>query len=129
MADVRTDWGYVVNERLVTLPVGTVRGFADGGIARFLSIPSAAPPEGPLRFALPAPVPAWQGVRDATVAGPIAPQSPMLSDLDIDVTAIGGPDWHAGGADYLTLNIWRPDDARADIPVMLFIHGGGFVGG
>jgi para-nitrobenzyl esterase len=118
-----------MNERLVTLPAGTVRGSADSGIASFLSIPYAAPPEGPLRFAPPAPVPVWQGVRDATVAGPIAPQSPMLADLDIDVTSISGPSWQPGSADYLTLNVWRPDDARSGLPVMLFIHGGGFVAG
>lgn len=33
----------------------------------------------------------------------------------------------ARGEDYLTLNIWRPAGGGAGLPVMVWIHGGGFV--
>lgn len=38
-----------------------------------------------------------------------------------------GPGW-VRGSDYLTVNLWAPPDARR-CPVMVFVHGGGFVAG
>jgi len=113
---------------LATVPGGDIRGSTDGKIARFLGVPYAAPPGGARRFALPAPVEAWKGVRDATVAGPMPPQTRTpLPGLDVDLLL--GPPWKPGSDDYLTLNIWKPDDARSGCPVMVWIHGGGFISG
>lgn len=111
----------------IMIPAGAIRGAADGGVRRFLGIPYAAPPVGALRFAAPVPPEPWSGVRDATVPGPCTPHR-VKEFPGLDVTPLIGRGWQ-GGDDYLTLNIWRPDDDRTDLPVMVFIHGGGFVVG
>ena len=46
---------------------GAVRGIRSDGIAKFLGVPYAKPPLGPLRFRAPQPLHGWQGVRE-TVA-------------------------------------------------------------
>ena len=46
----------------------------------------------------------------------------------MDTTPFIGDGWHQGD-DYLTANIWTPDIAAKGLPVMVFIHGGGWIGG
>ncbi len=105
---------------------GIVRGLAKDGICRFLSIPYAAPPVGENRFREPQPVITWTGERDTSEAGPSAPH--RIKDFPaIDVVPLVGTG-SEGGEDYLTLNIWAPEAATGR-PVMVFIHGGGFVVG
>lgn len=105
---------------------GQIRGTRDGVVLRFLSVPYAGPPVGENRFRAPQPVEGWSGVRDATVAGPCAPH--LIRDFPkLDVVPLVGTGGLAGG-DYLTLNVWAPADAEK-VPVMVWIHGGGFVVG
>ena len=105
---------------------GQVRGTREDGVLRFLSIPYAAPPIGGFRFKQPQPVAPWSGVRDATEAGPCAPH--LIRNFPaIDVVPLVGSGSLEGG-DYLTLNVWAPAD-REKRPVMVWIHGGGFVVG
>lgn len=112
--------------RTVILPTGTLSGRCRDGICRFLAVPYAAPPVGERRFAEPGPVATWDGVRDATRPGPAAPQ--IIKQLPyLDVISVVG-DGGERGDDYLTLNVWAPDGATGR-PVMVFIHGGGFVVG
>jgi para-nitrobenzyl esterase len=118
----------LMTEVLATVAEGVLVGTAENGIARFMSVPYAAPPVGERRFAAPQPVAAWSGRRDATRPGATAPQAAPQSFPKLDVGPIAGPGW-VRGDDYLTLNIWRPDDARAGRPVIVFIHGGGSVAG
>ncbi len=113
------------SECFATVAEGRLRGFARGGIRRFLSVPYAAPPVGANRFQPPRPVVPWDGVRDATQAGATPPQS-MMALPGLDVSSSFAPGW-VEGDDYLTLNVWRPDDDRTDLPVMVYIHGGGFI--
>ena len=105
---------------------GWVQGFCRDGICRFLGIPYAAPPAGKNRFREPQPVEPWDGVRDATRPGPSSPQE-LKPFPAIDVVPLIG-DGYERGDDYLTLNIWTPESA-ADRPVMVFIHGGGYIVG
>jgi carboxylesterase type B len=100
---------------------GLVQGLRTGGIVRFLGVPYAAPPE---RFAPPRPPDAWDGPRDATAPGDCALHR-IARFPGIDVEPLVGPGG-LGGRDYLTLNVWTPE-AAAGRPVMVFIHGGGFV--
>ncbi len=101
---------------------GLVRGARANGVRRFLGVPYAAPPVGDLRFERPRPPPAWTGVRDATQPGPTAPQ--FHRDFPgLDIKPLVGTGW-ARGDDFLTVNVWCPDDDGAGRPVMVFIHGG-----
>jgi len=95
---------------------GPVKGFTVGDVAEFRGIPYAAPPVGVRRWQTPhAPLP-WTGTRDATAYGPACEQ--QLAAYPVS-------------EDCLTLNIFAPSSATAksNLPVMVWIHGGGFIGG
>lgn len=95
----------------VQTTAGAVRGVA-GPIATFRGIPFAAPPVGDLRWRPPVPVAPWPGVRDATRFGAACTQ----------------PGQPRSAEDCLFLNVWTPAArARAGLPVMVFVHGGGLV--
>lgn len=108
----------------ISLSGGTVRGERDGDIVRFLGVPYAAPPVGEARFAAPQPA-AWEGAREAE-AGPCAPQR-IRAFPGLDIFALVG-NGQPQGDDFLTVNVWAPADAQA-APVMVWVHGGGFVVG
>ncbi|MEQ8482992.1 MAG: carboxylesterase family protein [Pseudomonadales bacterium] len=99
---------------------GDVVGFIDAHGARaWLGIPFAAPPVGTLRWRAPQPPVPWAGVREALSAGGRCPQKPSpLAEGDQAGAAV------AGQEDCLYLNVWAPPNAR-DLPVMLWVHGGG----
>lgn len=101
---------------------GAVRG--DGA---FFTIPYAAPARGSARFAAPAPHPGWAGVRDGTAFGPNAPQTERKLG-DVDLSGYFGDGWHPG-EEYRSVNVWTPDAHGSGAPVMVFVHGGGFVAG
>lgn len=104
---------------------GRVRGIGDGRVRRFLGVPYAAAPVGAHRFAPPAPHPAWDGVRDAVDPGATAPH--RVKDFPgLDVSPLIGTGW-VQDDDYLATNVFAPDDDRTGRPVMVWIHGGGFV--
>lgn len=108
---------------IVQTTVGAVRGrWRDDGSAAFLGVPFARAPVGALRFAAPAPVTPWDGVRDAVAFGP-TPQRWMAPDPLI-------PEPSVPGDATLNVNVITPTpgvDAR--LPVMVWIHGGGYVSG
>jgi len=103
---------------------GAVRGETRDGVASFLGIPYAASPTGPLRFRPPAAPESWDGVREATALGPTPPRPDYAAPFDelLPEPAIPGDDW-------LNLNVWTPDPGGAGLPVMVWIHGGGFSNG
>ncbi|MEW2355515.1 carboxylesterase family protein [Spirillospora sp. NPDC029432] len=96
---------------------GPVRGVPDGPVTAYLGIPYARAG----RFAAPRPVPAWNGVRDASSPGPAAPQPP--SRLERVMGAFHVPQ----AEDCLSLNVWAPPGGGH--PVLVFVHGGGFTSG
>ncbi len=98
---------------------GQVAGAADGQVISFKGIPYAAPPVGPLRWKAPEPAPSWAGVRDAKAYGNACPQLERK-----EAWAQVGPQ----SEDCLFLNVWRPAKP-GKYPVMVFLHGGGFVYG
>jgi len=114
-------------ENTVVTANGAVRGFRHDGTTAFLNIPYAAAPLGIGRFQAPQPHAPWLGVRDATNPGPNAPQSERKLG-NVDMSAYFGPGW-VRGEDYLTVNVWTPDTEGERLPVMVFVHGGGFVAG
>ncbi|XP_027220673.2 juvenile hormone esterase [Penaeus vannamei] len=90
----------------------------------YYGIPYAQPPVGGLRFKAPVKVEPWTGVRDGTAQPPYCTQTPFASflkgRLEID-----------GVEDCLYLNVFtpKPNSERARLPVMVFIHGGGYFSG
>jgi para-nitrobenzyl esterase len=110
---------------------GAVRGRTLAESQVFYAIPYAAAPEGRARFAAPEPHQPWPGIRDATTPGPTAPQPRRDGFGLLDMSPFFGPGW-VRDPDYLAVNIWTPpmnDAAAQPHPVMVFVHGGGFVAG
>lgn len=103
----------------VRLTSGTARGRTVDGLAVFRGMPFARPPVGELRLAAPMPVEPWDGAREAVAFGPPPPQSRLM----------GSPAARDVDSDWLTVNVWSPDLAGPRIPVMVWIHGGGYVYG
>ena len=101
---------------------GLVAGVASDGVVSWKGMPFAAPPIGDLRWRAPRPAPAWDGVRQATAYANDCMQEPFPSDA----APLGTPP----AEDCLYLNVWAPEKpAAAKLPVMVWIHGGGFVNG
>ncbi|MGW9629667.1 carboxylesterase/lipase family protein [Agromyces sp. NPDC055520] len=102
---------------------GLARGIREGGLHVWRGLPYAAPPTGMLRFRAPARVTAWNGVRDAREFGAVAPQARRR--LRASANAV------AADEDCLTVNVSAPvrDAGGSLLPVMVFIHGGGYSAG
>jgi para-nitrobenzyl esterase len=96
----------------------------DPEVLSFRAIPYALPPIGNLRWRPPQPPAPWPGVRDATKFGSICSQPPQ---------PVYGLPASAMSEDCLTLNVWTTWNSARDkgrlMPVMVWIHGGGFTGG
>ncbi len=107
----------------VTTKYGIVSGAAADGLTRFLGIPYAASPIGPLRFRAPEQPARWDGVRACTEFGPTPPKPDYVAPFDALL-----PEPNIPGDDWLTLNVWTPDVGGA-APVMVWIHGGAFSNG
>ncbi|XP_077284899.1 juvenile hormone esterase-like [Arctopsyche grandis] len=91
----------------------------------FQGIPYAKPPLGDLRFKDPQPLDSWDGIRDATKEGNPCAQSDLLIQQKL----------FFGDEDCLVLNVYSPKLPQVNLklglllPVMVWIHGGGFFSG
>ncbi len=123
MSDERTDAaGEPLDDPIASTRTGRVRGTWRGSraCAAFLGIPFAAPPVGERRFGAPARPEPWDGVRDARAYGP----TPQRGDTGPTVI----PEPSIPGDETLSLNVFTPapGDREASLPVLVYIHGGGF---
>ncbi|MCL4783823.1 MAG: carboxylesterase family protein [Bryobacterales bacterium] len=111
---------------VVRVDSGQVQGVVEDGVVSFKGIPFAAPPVGELRWRPPRPVAPWEGVRDASTFGANCMQGRFGPPPPAGANGEPSP-----SEDCLFLNVWRPASAGAKAlrPVMVWIHGGGFVGG
>ena len=114
---------------IVELTTGRIRGTRVGPVNRFLGIPYAASIAGRNRFMPPQPVASWSGIRDALQYGPSSPQQPG-SPLSVPFfTVFNTPPSIPNGEDCLVLNVWAPARPQGKVPVMVWLHGGGFTEG
>jgi para-nitrobenzyl esterase len=98
---------------------GPVDGFSKNGVSQFLGIPYAKPPLGNLRWMPPQPAAKWTAVRGATKFGPTCAQVTTLGPFASPPNS---------NEDCLYLNVFTPD-LKGKLPVLVWIHGGGYVDG
>lgn len=99
---------------IVMLHSGPITGIEADGVKEYLGIPFAAPPVGKLRWAPPREAESWKETRRCVKFGPACPQ-PLEKKEGVY------------NEDCLYLNVWTPaKNASGKLPVMLWIHGGGF---
>jgi len=122
-------FGYSASTYADSLTVKTEQGkvtgktINNGKVKAFLGLPYAAPPIGDLRWKAPEPPAKWKGERDATKFAAHCAQNHVFDDM---VFQDPGPQ-----EDCLYLNVYAPADATdaSKLPVMYWIHGGGYSGG
>src|SRR5688572_20853032 len=104
---------------LVQTNSGALRGITVGDVSSFKGIPYAAPPVGEYRWRPTQPVKKWEGVRNANKFCADCPQRAWPGSTATQ------------SEDCLFLNVWAPASAtkNSKLPVMVWIHGGGFTGG
>lgn len=100
---------------------GRIRGLESSGIHTFRGIPYAAPLDGVRRFLPPSAPEPWSGVRDCTRHGEAVPQIslPVFSFINLAAGRLGN--------DCLNVSVWTPGLDSGRRPVLVWIHGGGFL--
>lgn len=99
---------------VVSTGAGDLQGVEREGVRSWRGIPYAAAPVGDLRWRAPQPPAAWDGVRDATDFGPDCLRAPSTAPSP-------------ASEDCLFVNVERPVLASEPLPVLVWVHGGGFV--
>jgi para-nitrobenzyl esterase len=118
----------VATAQTVQTAQGKISGQKEStSVIAFKGVPFAAPPIGDLRWRPPQPAPSWEGVREAKEFGASCIQVkagerlPWTKEFMVQ---------NQISEDCLYLNIWTPKlGAAAKLPVVAFIHGGGFTEG
>src|ERR1700733_2800537 len=101
---------------------GLVKGRVDAGGAAFRGGRFGVPPVAPLRCRPPEAAPPWTGCLDCSGPGVSAPQVKVGRSWF-------GDDGLAIAEDCLQATVWAPARPGTQLPVMVWIHGGGFTAG
>ncbi len=110
-------------ETILVKETGTLRTTTDGqieglriaedSVLAWYGVPYAQPPVGDLRWRAPVDPLPWQGVKEAKNFSPMAIQNSFGSSEPV------------GSEDCLYLNVYRPNTEEQNLPIMVFVHGGG----
>lgn len=124
-------------EAIAVTASGKVQGFIANGVYTFKGIPYGAPTDGARRFMAPAKPEPWTGVRSCLSYGhacsplltipPVSDNKPAGDEDAFLLYRMGTP--QGSGEDCLRLNVWTPELGRGKRPVLVYAHGGGYVGG
>lgn len=118
----------------VTCIQGSIVGTTVGDVDAFFNIPYASNSGAADRFLLPRDSLPWAGIRDATRPGPVFPQTQSRLTAVMGTTA----GFATQSEDAFSVNVWAPSrtDAKGDavhegaaLPVLVWIHGGGWLTG
>ena len=114
-----------------TTSFGTAIGVNDSassGTYFWKGIPFAKPPVGALRWKAPVEPDAWTSAFTANKFGNACAQPGSIygpgANNAYDMTIATTLNTAVGSEDCLTLNVWRPANDDANLPVIYFIHGG-----
>merc|ERR1712137_7285 len=104
---------------VVEAPAGSIQGLIGEECQAFLGIPYAQAPLNSLRWVAPQPLSGWKGVFNATKLAHGCPQPAWEGEPQLQ------------SEDCLYLNVYTPLSAKntSGLPVMVYIHGGGWVTG
>ena len=110
-----------MTEPCVETKYGKYRGYKYGNIYNFFGMTYAKAK----RFMMPEEPDSWEGIRDATNFGNVAP----LLQHSVGADSMRRRFWPEG-ENCQVLNVWTPTlDRNAKKPVLVWIHGGGYFGG
>ncbi|KAF9383194.1 hypothetical protein CPB97_006665 [Podila verticillata] len=103
---------------------GILQGEMDDSrlLTRYLNVPFATVHE---RWQPATRPEAWRGIRDATIYGPMCPQTvAKANNLTSLMVGVPGPGFEFSERDCLNLNVFAPRCIES-VPVICYIHGGG----
>lgn len=99
------------NDVIIQTKYGKVRGRDKDDLMFWFGIPYAQPPVGDLRWRAPKTLKRWDGILNTIE---YRSKSTQLEKFNI-----------VGSEDCLYLNIWRPNKKKENLPVLVYVHGGG----
>lgn len=100
---------------------GPVEGLIERDVSVYRGLPYAKPPIGSLRWRAPQKADRWMTKRSVHEFGPVCMQADPKGDAGVGV--------ESPSEDCLTLNIWSQTSGAGLRPVMIWIHGGGYISG
>jgi para-nitrobenzyl esterase len=114
---------------VVMTKAGLIAGYSREGVHIFKGVPYGATTAGQARFKPPQPPSPWKGVRSSRAYGPVCPQDVRAGWQDDEDAFLMRWDDGFPGEDCLRLNIWTSVLQGKKLPVMVWLHGGGFTAG